>query len=90
MTVEIPVDFQAFVKTAVASGQFRSEEQVVGEALRLLSERDRQREDFRRQVQIGTDQLRRGDYTDFDDESLDEFFEQLKVETSADQVEKTP
>ena len=60
MTVEIPVDFQSFVKTAVASGQFETEEQVVGEALRLLSQRDRQREEFRRQVQIGTNQLERG------------------------------
>jgi antitoxin ParD1/3/4 len=80
MTVEIPASFQAFVRTAVASGQFQSEEQMVEEALRLLSQRDRRREEFRRQVQIGTDQLQRGEYTDFDDESLDEFFEQIKVE----------
>jgi antitoxin ParD1/3/4 len=80
MTVEIPLSYQVFVKTAVESGQFQSEEQVVGEALRLLAERDRRREEFRREVQIGTDQLERGEYTDFDDESLKEFFEQIKAE----------
>ena len=42
-------------------------------ALRVLAEHNRAREEFRRQVQIGIDQLERGEYTDFDDESLKEF-----------------
>jgi antitoxin ParD1/3/4 len=87
MTVEIPVTFQTFVASAVASGQFHSEEQVVEEALRLLSDRDRQREEFRRQIKIGTEQLHRGEYTDFDDESLDQFFEQIKAGGSAGEIE---
>ena len=80
MTVEIPVNYQAFVKAVIDRGQFQTEEQVVGEALRLLAERDRRLEEFRREVQIGLDQLDRGEYTEYDDESLKELFEQIKAE----------
>ena len=80
MLVEIPSEYQAFVKTAVESGEFQSETQVVGASLRLLAERDRRREEFRREVQVGLDQLDRGEYTEYDDESLKEFFEQIKAE----------
>ena len=41
MTVEIPPEHQAFVKDAIARGEFGSETEVVGEALRLLEERER-------------------------------------------------
>ena len=80
MTVEIPLNYQAFVKTVIDHGQFQTEEQVVGEALRLLAERNRRVEEFRREVQVGLDQLERGEYTEYDDESLKEFFEQIKAE----------
>ena len=80
MTVEIPLNYQAFVKTIIDRGQFQTEEQVVGEALRLLVERNRRLEEFRREIQIGLDQLDRGEYTEYDEESLHEFFEQIKAE----------
>ncbi len=80
MTVEIPLNYQAFVKTIIDLGQFQTEEQVVGEALRLLAERDQRLAEFRREVQIGLDQLDRGEYTEYDEESLKEFFEQIKAE----------
>jgi putative addiction module CopG family antidote len=80
MTVEIPLNYQAFVKTVIDRGQFQTEEQVVGEALRLLAERDRRLEEFRREIQVGLDQLYRGEYTEYDEESLKEFFEQVKAE----------
>jgi putative addiction module CopG family antidote len=80
MTVEIPLNYQAFVKTVIDRGQFQTEEQVVGEALRLLAERDRRLEEFRREIQVGLDQFYRGEYTEYDEESLKEFFEQVKAE----------
>ena len=92
MTVEIPLNYQAFVKTIIDRGQFQTEEQVVGEGLRLLAERDQRREEFRREVRIGLDQLDRGEYTEYDDESLKEFFEQIKAEGRQSQIsgESTP
>jgi putative addiction module CopG family antidote len=38
MTINIPDELASFVEQAVASGQFASQEQVVGEALRLLQQ----------------------------------------------------
>ncbi len=35
---------------------------------------------LRREIQIGIDDLERGDYEEFDDESLEAFFEQIKAE----------
>ena len=92
MTVEIPLNYQAFVKTVIDRGQFQTEEQVIGEALRLFAERDRRLDEFRREVQIGLDQLGCGEYTEYDDESLKEFFEQVKAEGRQSQSsgESTP
>jgi antitoxin ParD1/3/4 len=80
MTVEIPLNYQAFVKTIIERGQFQTEEQVVGEALRLLAERDQRLAEFRREVQIGLHQLDRGENTEYDEESLKEVFEQIEAE----------
>jgi hypothetical protein len=40
MTVDIPTGFQQFVHSAVESGSYRSEAEVVGIALALLRDRD--------------------------------------------------
>ncbi len=40
MTVNIPADLASFVQQAIASGRFTSQEQVVGEALRLLRQQE--------------------------------------------------
>ena len=80
MTVEIPLNYHAFIKTVIERGQFQTEEQVVGESLRLLAEHDRRLDEFRREIQIGLDQLNCGDCTEYDEESLKEFIEQIKAE----------
>jgi len=38
VTVNIPAELASFVQQAIASGKFTSQEQVVGEALRLLQQ----------------------------------------------------
>jgi antitoxin ParD1/3/4 len=80
MTVEIPSEFQPFVEGIIAQGNYADESQVVGEALRLLRERDRRLDELRKEVRIGTEQLDRGEFTDYDDESLKDFFAEIKVE----------
>jgi antitoxin ParD1/3/4 len=80
MTVQIPVDFESFVQSIIARGSFQTETQVVGEALRLLQERERRLEELRAEVQIGLNQLQRGEFTDYDEDSLRGFFEEVKSE----------
>ncbi len=80
MTVEIPVDRQQFVIDAIARGDYKTEGELVGDALRVLEERQRETEYLRREMQIGLDDFDRGDYEVYNDDSLKEFFEQIKAE----------
>lgn len=80
MTVEIPLEYQPCVSNAIACGEFKTEGEVVAEALRILEERRQTTEYLRREMQVGLDELDRGEYVEFDDVSLKEFFEQVKAE----------
>jgi antitoxin ParD1/3/4 len=80
MTVEIPSEYQQFVTNAVACGEFKSEGAVIAEALRVLEERRQSAEYLRREMQVGLDELDRGEYVEFDEVSLKDFFEQVKTE----------
>lgn len=61
--VEIPLDLQQFVQTAISSGAFHSECEVVAEGLRLLQRREQRR----REVNEGIAQLERGEGIDGED-----------------------
>ena len=80
MTVDIPPEHQEFVKDAIARGEFKTESEVIGEAFRLLEERERRLDALRADIQLGLDQLDSGDCTEYDEDTLKEFFEQVKAE----------
>jgi antitoxin ParD1/3/4 len=77
-TIAISPELQQLVEQGLASGNYGSRDELLLEAVRLLARRDQQREELRRQIQLGRDQLDRGEYTEYDDDSLRERFEQLK------------
>jgi antitoxin ParD1/3/4 len=79
MTVEIPSDLQQFVHTVIDAGSYKDEAEVVGQALRLLQERQKRIEDLRREIQPALDQLDRGEGIMLDDAGLDAFFEDIKA-----------
>lgn len=66
MSVTLPTEFEQFVHQEVTSGRYRSEQDVVADALRLLQERDRRRKELRAEVQEGLNQLDRGEGTPLD------------------------
>ena len=78
MTVEIPPEFQRFVESVLQSGAFRTEAEVVGEALRLFQERQRRLDELRKEIQPALDRLDRGEGLQLDDEGLDVLFEDIK------------
>ncbi len=80
MSVDIPADMLPFVQSMIASGGFRSETEVVGEALRLLQTRQRKLEELRAEIQVGLDQLDRGEYVELDEKSLPAFFAEIIAE----------
>ncbi len=72
------VELQQLVEQQLAGGNYGSENDLLLEAVRLLAQRDRRREELRRELQIGRDQLDRGEYTEYDEHTLRERFDQLQ------------
>ncbi len=70
MSVTIPAEFESFVERAVASGRYRSEDEVFANALRLLSERERRWLALRDDIQVGLDDIESGDVAPLDVEDV--------------------
>jgi antitoxin ParD1/3/4 len=75
----LPPDLSQFVKAEVASGNFPSEEQVVIESLQLLRERKEKIERLRADLQAARDQFDRGEFTEYNTETLRELFKQIQA-----------
>lgn len=76
----IPTEFQPFVSEAVASGRYRSEEELVSTALRLLEDRERRMAALRADLQIAVDESDCGDVIELGDAiARQTFFENIKV-----------
>jgi len=83
MSVTIPTEFEAFVERAVASGRYRSEDEVLANALRLLSERERRWQALHDDIQAGLDDIERGDTAPLDVEDIKQRGRQRLAERSA-------
>ena len=70
MSVTISAEFESFVERAVASGRYRSEDEVLANALRLLSERERRWLALRDDIQVGLDDIESGDVAPLDVEDV--------------------
>jgi antitoxin ParD1/3/4 len=66
ISATISPEFEQFVCDEVAAGKYRSVEEVVSEGLRLL--RQREIEALRKQIDVGLEQIDRGEVLDIDDE----------------------
>lgn len=68
MNVSVGKEFEEFVKMKVASGDYASVSEVVRDGLRLLKEKDllfeARLQSLRDEIQIGIDQLERGEGID--------------------------
>lgn len=83
MPVSLSPRLEATVDQLVATGHYASVEDVMDEALRLLQEREHQRDHLRAQIRVGLDELDRGegveltsDLWDDIDHEADEAFRQ--------------
>ena len=87
MAVSISEKYLAHIQQLVDSGRYPSADDVVARALALLEERDLADSDpaiaaelaeIRAKVMAGVDDLRNGRYTVYTEETLYEFFEDVK------------
>ena len=83
MNVSLTPALEEFVNQKVSSGKYGSASEVVHDALRLLEDRDHVRqmrfEELRKEIAIGIEQLERGEYTTFDENTLDDLLEEVKT-----------
>lgn len=79
MTTAIPPEFEQFVAQQIAGGQYASAEEVVAAGLRVLRELKEREEEFRREVQVGVDQLDRGEGIRVEAGDLRAFFDAIQA-----------
>lgn len=74
MNVNLGETLNRFVEELVESGNYQSQSEVLREGLRLLQEREQIRRlrqaELKRELQIGMDQIRRGESSVFDAEDI--------------------
>jgi antitoxin ParD1/3/4 len=91
MTVEIPAELQQFVHTVIDAGNYKDEAEVVGQALRLLQERQGRIEELKREIRPALDRLDQGEGIELDDAGLDSFFEDVMAGRRAERdAERKP
>ncbi len=74
----LPPELGQFVEQQIATGKYHSEEELVVDAVRVLSRLAAQQHEFHDAVRQGMEQLGRGEFTQYDDHSLGELFDSLK------------
>ncbi len=83
MNVSLTPELEKFVQQKVKTGRYLSASEVILEALRLLKERDIQRqmrlEKLRREVTVGIEQSNRGETFD-GEEVVAELLEEIELE----------
>lgn len=74
----MPAELQQLVAAELNEGVYESPADALIAGMRLLREQREKEAWLKAEIQIGLDQRARGECLEFDDESLDEYFEQLK------------
>ena len=90
-TSAVPVDeradLEAFVEREVAHGRYRSREEAVTEAFRLLRMREQKLARLRAEIQVGIEESERGEGTDINsNQAADSFFAKIRTESLAESV----
>lgn len=78
-------ELQQLVQAELATGEYASQEELLLEAMRLLADRNKRRQEFRERLRVARDQLDRGEGIELDgDEALEAFFDEIKTEVNAE------
>lgn len=78
MEVYLTSDQQAFVRHAIASGRLRSEEDTIGEALRLWEDRERKRLELLATLDDARASISRGEGKEITASSVEELANEVK------------
>ncbi|MCC6124830.1 MAG: type II toxin-antitoxin system ParD family antitoxin [Pirellulales bacterium] len=73
-----PQDLGSFIGQQIAAGKYHSEEELMIHAVRVLREVEARKRQFAEDVQLGFEQLERGESTAYDEAGLRRRYEALK------------
>lgn len=83
MEVALTPELEALIHEEVESGRYPSAGEVIRDALRLLRRRSEHPEQeldaLRQEIQIGIEELDRGEYVEYDDRTLPQLVEDVKT-----------
>jgi putative addiction module CopG family antidote len=79
MVSTIPSDLEPFVQQQLASGEYRSQDEVVAAGLQVLRELKRRQAEFRQEVNAGVNQLDRGEGIKVAASDLRAFFDDIQA-----------
>jgi antitoxin ParD1/3/4 len=84
MNVSLTPELENLVNEQVKSGLYNSASEVIRESLRLFKEqlilKDIRRNELRREIMLGVDAIRNGDYVEVKASEMDAFAEKLIAE----------
>lgn len=81
MNVSLTPELEQLVNDGMKSGEYKSASEVVREGLRLVRLRREKLAALRREIQIGVDEIERGEYVEY--ASVDELFSDIQAEVLA-------
>ena len=84
MNISLTPELEDLINEKVKSGLYNSASEVIRESLRLLQEQDLlkqiRRDELRREIMLGVDQVRSGEYIEVKASEMDAFAEKLIAE----------
>ena len=84
MHVLLSPELERLVVDKGESGMYPSADEVIGEALQLLHERDQRRQarqdELRREIRVGLEQFASGQHSTYDDQTLAQLAAEIKAE----------
>lgn len=91
MNISLPPELENLINEKVKSGLYDSAGEVIRESLRLLQEQDELRrirkDELRREIMLGVEQIRRGEYTEVKASEMKDFADQI-VKEARDEFNK--
>jgi antitoxin ParD1/3/4 len=64
MNINLKPEYEQFIQSQIANGQFATVDEVINEAVKLLEKRANQLEELKRKIALGTEQIKQGSVTD--------------------------
>ena len=64
MNISLKPEHERFIQSQIEAGQYKSPDDVINEAFKVLAERENRLKELRQKIAIGTEQIARGQVTD--------------------------